>query len=98
MRQEKYLANHLLPASSNLLGLCFLIFSFIKVSGQAKVTILDELIVVPIVIFFISSFLSYLSIRSEGKNYEKYADKLFITGLGFLALISIAFIFESFYA
>lgn len=95
MKQEKYLANHLLPASSNLLGICFLVFSFIKISGQASSTILDELIVIPIIIFFAASFLSYLTIRSENKNYEGMADKLFITGLGLLALISVAFIFEN---
>lgn len=67
MREEKYLANHLLPASSNLLGICFLVFSFIKVSGQSASTILDELIVVPIIIFFVASFLSYLTIRSDKK-------------------------------
>ena len=96
MRDEKYLAQHLLPASSNLLGLCFLIFSFIKVSGKGPTTVLDELIVLPIVIFFVSSFLSYLTIRSDRKNFEKYADRLFIIGLGLLALISIGFIFETF--
>jgi len=95
MRDEKYLANHLLPASSNLLGICFLVFSFIKVSGQSGTTVLDELIVLPIIIFFVASFLSYLTIRSDKKNYEKFADKLFIIGLGLLALISIAFIFEN---
>lgn len=96
MRDEKYLAQHLLPASSNLLGLCFLIFSFIRVTDKGSTTILDELIIIPIILFFVSSFLSYLTIRSHAKNYEKYADKVFIIGLASLALISVGFILESF--
>lgn len=96
MREEKYLSQHLLPASANLLGICFLVFSFIKVGDLGKTTFLDEMIVAPIILFFISSFLSYFSIRSDRKNYEKAADKIFMVGLSLLALISVGYIIESF--
>jgi hypothetical protein len=39
---KKNISRHILPTSSNLLGLCFVILTFIKLSKIANETIIDE--------------------------------------------------------
>lgn len=90
------MSNHILPTSSNLLGLCFVILNFIKLSKIAGETIIDEISAISIVFFLISSILSYMSIRSEGKGIllEKTAEILFLIGLSLLAIISVVVALE----
>jgi hypothetical protein len=90
-------SHHILPTSSNLLGICFLIFSIVRSSEMQDKTLLDDLCLVAVLLFMITSLLSYISIRST-KNQDKYercADAIFIGALGFLCLITI-FIFLGF--
>jgi hypothetical protein len=91
------MSNHILPTSSNLLGLCFVILNFIKLSKIANETVIDEISAVAIVLFFTASLLSYVSIRSEraGESYEKTAEMIFLGGLVLLAGVSIAVVFEA---
>lgn len=90
------ISDHILQTSSNLLGLCFLILSFIKVNKLGASTFLDELLTLPILLFFSSAILSYLSLRrnNRAETYEIWADRIFITGLFAIAIISLIFIFE----
>jgi hypothetical protein len=91
------ISNHILPTSSNLLGLCFVILSFIKLSKVAHETIIDEISAAAIAFFFTASLLSYISIRSESvrESFEKVADIIFLCGLLLLACVSIAVAFET---
>lgn len=91
------MSNHILPTSSNLLGLCFVILNFIKLSKIADETIIDEVSAVSIVFFFISSLLSYVSIRSKSasESYEKTAEIIFLVGLLLLAGVSVAVVLET---
>ena len=93
---RKNISRHILPTSSNLLGLCFVILGFIRISKFAAETFLDELVAVAVVFFLISSVLSYSSMRSKIKSefYEKTADLIFLIGLVFLTLISLVVVFE----
>lgn len=95
-RQPPNLANHILSTSSNLLGICFVIFSFIKVNGLGPGTVLDESLIIPILLFFAASIFSYFSMRSEEREsrLEAMADRIFIIGLFSLMLLSLIFIFE----
>jgi len=89
------IARHILPTSGNLLGLCFTILSFIKVTHVAGDTFIDEILVVAIVLFLMSAVFSFSSIRSGGGsvkksvNYEKIAEVIFISGLSLLAVSAI---------
>lgn len=80
------LANHILPTSANLLGICFLIFSLAHFMDRAEATILDECSAAAIFIFLVSSICSYASLRSEKfHRLEKVADVTFMLGLFILA-------------
>jgi hypothetical protein len=93
---RKNISRHILPTSSNLLGLCFVILTFIKLSKLANETIIDESIGTLIIFFLSSSVLSYISMRAKRKSelYEKIADSVFLAGLCLLTLVALVIIFE----
>ncbi|HET6515702.1 MAG TPA: hypothetical protein VFG09_11130 [Thermodesulfovibrionales bacterium] len=90
------MSNHILPTSSNLLGLCFVILNFIRLAKLAHETIIDEVCAISIVFFLIASILSYISIRSEEKGalLEKTAERIFLVGLSVLGIISVVVALE----
>ena len=87
---QGYKSHHILSASANLLGICFLIFNIIRVSHLNDKTLLDDLCSVAILLFMASSVMSYASIRSTVKqaSYEKIADVIFMGALLFLCLVT----------
>ena len=92
---RKYISHHILPTSANLLGLCFVILSFIKVMKLSAETMIDELVAVATIIFLIASCFSYASIRSVRHTdfFEKIADIVFLAGLGLLTATSVVILF-----
>jgi hypothetical protein len=94
---KKNISRHILPTSANLLGLCFVILSFIRVLKLGNETIIDELVAVAIVLFFTSSFFSYVSMRSDrwAELCEKIADSIFLIGLFLLSIGSVLVAYES---
>jgi hypothetical protein len=93
---KKSVSYHILPTSSNLLGICFVILSFMKVTKMGLETIIDEAVSIAIILFLTSSLYSYAAIRSTTRSdrYEKIADIIFIIGLALLTLISIMIMLE----
>ena len=69
--------SHILNTSSNLLGLCFIVLTSIKVLNLKDATIIDEIATLAIVMFMISCILSFLSMRkneTSNNRLEKVAD------------------------
>jgi multisubunit Na+/H+ antiporter MnhG subunit len=93
---KKNISRHILPTSSNLLGLCFVILSFIKLMKLGNEVLIDELVAIAIFLFLAASILSYASMRSSRntERYEKIADIIFLSGLFLLSLGSMMIIFE----
>jgi uncharacterized phage infection (PIP) family protein YhgE len=88
---------HILNTSSNLLGLCFVVLTSLKVRGLTDGSIIDECTAVAILMFMTSSLLSFLAIRKVKENgfpYEKIADIIFLLGLFFLFIITMLIIFN----
>ncbi|GLI53859.1 hypothetical protein [Thermodesulfovibrio yellowstonii] len=94
----KNVSKHILPTSSNLLGLCFILISFIKLWKMDKKIdfILDIFVGIAITLFLSSSIFSYMSMRARKKAlfYEKIADLIFLIGLFFITLVSLMIVFE----
>lgn len=84
---------HILNASSNLLGLCFVVLTSLKLLNAGHKTILDELTLAAIILFMSSCLLSFLSIRGtiKSRRYELIADYLFIAGIGVLFVTTLLF-------
>ena len=94
---KKYISHHILPTSSNLLGLCFVILSFMKVTKTGMETMIDELVAIAVVLFLAASIFSYASIRTASKksdHYEKIADIIFLSALGLLTVTAVIVVFE----
>jgi hypothetical protein len=84
LKQENEKSSHILNASSNLLGICFIVLTSLKVLGKSEKTIIDEITVVAIVLFMASCIFSFLSIRGIGKRsamLEGIAGVIFLGGL-----------------
>ena len=72
---------HILNASSNLLGICFVVLTSLKVLHVAKSTVIDEVATIDIVAFTASCLFSFLALRNNSvKSYrlEQIADIFFI--------------------
>jgi hypothetical protein len=92
--QKKDKSPHILNASSNLLGLCFVVLTSLKILKFSHTTLIDELTIVATILFMISCILSFLSIRGNITRYENIADIVFLLGLVTLFLTTILFSFN----
>jgi len=96
MENENQKSSHILTASSNLLGLCFVVLTSLKLLNISHRTFIDELTGCAIVLFMASCFLSFLSIRGNGKSnlYETIADYIFMAGIVLLFATTLLFSFN----
>lgn len=87
---------HILNTSANLLGLCFIVLTSIKVSKMQDSTLIDETTALAIILFMTSSILSFLSMRKEKEmgRLEKLADFIFLSGLIVLFLTTMMVTFN----
>lgn len=91
-------APHILNSSANLLGICFLVLTSLKVLKLNDTTFIDECTSIAAILFMSSSILSFLSIRSTSKkstSYENIADIIFLSGLIclFITIMMVTFNF-----
>jgi hypothetical protein len=97
MASDNEKSPHILNASSNLLGLCFVVLTSLKLFKISGSTVIDEITTIAIVLFMVSCILSFLSIRGSMKTsskYENIADYLFLGGLVLLFATTILFAFN----
>jgi cytochrome bd-type quinol oxidase subunit 2 len=87
-------SSHILNASSNLLGICFIVITSLKVLKKSGETIIDDAAILALLLFMASCIFSFLSIRNEnarGERFEKIADYIFLAGLILLFLTTLLF-------
>lgn len=97
MNQHNDKSPHILNASSNLLGICFIVLTSLKLLNKSEKTIIDEVTTVAIVLFMASCIFSFLSIRSTDKRsetLERISDFIFLGGLVLLFITTILFSFD----
>jgi amino acid transporter len=91
MRQGKQ--PYILSASCNLMGICFIVITGLKITNQSLATWADEISSVAALMFMISCVMSYLSLRQEKheQKYENIADGFFLIGMVSLFVAVIMF-------
>lgn len=97
MTPENNKAPHVLNASSNLLGICFIVLTSIKVLKLSEKTLIDEITVCAIILFMTSCILSFLSIRTlaaRSDRFERIADYAFLAGIFLLFATTLLFSFN----
>ncbi|MFZ1423923.1 MAG: hypothetical protein WAS55_08880 [Saprospiraceae bacterium] len=90
MEQNK--SAHILNTSSNLLGLCFIVLTALKLQNLTEASIIDEWTAFVAILFMLSCILSFISIRNisaRASFYERIAEYLFMSGLIVMFLIII---------
>ncbi|MHB1590953.1 MAG: hypothetical protein ACYCTW_05410 [Sulfuricella sp.] len=96
------ISHHILPTSATMTGVCVTVISIVRLvkAYHPIVTIIDKLMAFNGLIFLISCFLSYISIRSTHRagKLERFADILFLLGLSMMAIggFLLAWEFEHF--
>ena len=97
MQEKRDTSQHILNASSNLLGLCFVVLTSLKILKLDGNTLIGEFTATALIMFVSSSVLSFLSIRSKkikSDYYEKIASIIFLAGLFFLFAITMLVTFN----
>ncbi len=87
---------HILNASTNLLGICFVIITGLKLTRSNGLSWADEVTWMASLCFLASISLSYLAVRNAGrvKWQATWAERSFLAGLGSLSVaVSIMAIF-----
>jgi tellurite resistance protein TehA-like permease len=88
---------HILSTSSQLLGICFIVLTVLRIQRLFEASVIDELTAFAVVLFMTSSLLSFLSIRSENlneDNFEKWADIIFLCALAIMLLVILLITFD----
>jgi hypothetical protein len=85
MDERKSTSSHILNASSNLLGICFIVLTSLKLLKLEDKTLVDEFTIVAMFLFMLAAIFSFLGLRSSRDNHRKkledIADFSFLIGL-----------------
>lgn len=87
------LSSHILPTSANLVGVCIMALSLIKLLPRhGWLDGVDELLALDSVVFLASVGLSYASlrVRRHAARLERWAEMLFLAGLLMVIVASLA--------
>ena len=98
MNKNNHNSPHILNTSANLLGLCFVVITSLKILNLQKQSLIDEFAAIAFMLFMASSILSFLSIRKFSKRpllYEMIAEYIFLGGLIVLFLAAFMIIFQT---
>jgi len=86
------LTTHIMPTASNLLGVCIMSLSLVKLLPRhGWSSLIDEALALDSVVFLISVALSYASLRisRHAAKLENWAELLFLFGLSIIILASL---------
>ena len=94
--KESRLADHILPSSATMIGVCMTVLSIGHLGPRGEVhEVIDKLLAIDALVFLASALLSFMSMRSRDlrARHEARAELVFITGLALLALGAVALAF-----
>lgn len=95
MEEKNKKSSHILNASSNLVGFCFIVLTSLTIFQKNSLTLIDECTTLALITFVGSTIFSFLSIRSKNIRrsniHENVADIIFLIGL-LLLLVTIVLI------
>ena len=97
MSNQRSVAHHILPAAATMAGVCITVVSVIKLTelSRAFTTFIDDILAIDSLIFLVSCFLSYLSLRAEQMAVllEQWADLLFLLGLTVMVVCAFLLVY-----
>lgn len=92
-------SHHIMPTAANLLGFTFIVLTSMKALGISQSGVTDKATGLCVVLFALSTLLSFLSIRSRDRttmiDYEKWANRVFVTALVACTIVSVVIAFDT---
>ncbi len=93
-RRNREIAHHIFSGSNTMIGVCITVITLFKITSTSASTIADEIIGFDAMIFIISSFLSYMSLRyNNHRKLEIIADTFFFGGMAIMVLVGLMIIY-----
>ncbi len=89
-QQKEALSYHILLTASTMIGVCVTVITIFKVTTFHLKTYADELLGLDTLLFSVSFFLSYISIKQgNDKKLEFIADNLFIIAMSIMVVVGL---------
>lgn len=91
---------HIFTASATLVGVCLTVIGIFRISEKLRMVSFlgDDLLSLDAAIFMVSNVLSYVALRARLKTkrrqYERFADALFLLGLGLMVVVCSLITYE----
>ena len=95
--RENRLADHILPSSATMVGVCMTVISLSQlIPKQAVSRHVDELLAFDSLLFLCSAMLSYVSIRNRklAERLERIADLIFLIAVSLMVIVGFIVSFE----
>ena len=96
-RKEGRLADHILPSSATMIGVCMTVISLAHLIPKQSISRhVNELLALDSLLFLGSAMLSYFSIRRPilAEKFERMADVIFLLGLAVMVVVGFVIAFE----
>ena len=96
---NKSVSYHILPVAATMVGVCMTVISLVQlVPKNAISSWADEILAIDALVFLVSAFLSYWTLRHEktADKLETIADWLFLIGLSVIGFVSVLVAFDLF--
>lgn len=87
----------ILPTAATMIGVCLTAISLIKLLEHFKgAVVADEILEADSLLFLVSAFISYISMRIEQQisSLEKAADVIFLVAMGIMVIATVILGFE----
>jgi hypothetical protein len=96
-RKESRLADHILPSSATMIGVCMTVISLAHLIPKQSISRhVNEMLALDSLLFLGSAMLSYFSIRRPmlAEKFERLADVIFLLGLAVMVVVGFVIGFE----
>ena len=96
-RKEGRLADHILPSSATMIGVCMTVISLAHLIPKHSISRhVNDLLALDSLFFLSSAMLSYFSIRRPmlAEKFERLADAIFLLGLAVMVVVGFVVAFE----
>ncbi|KXS33634.1 MAG: Uncharacterized protein AWT59_0192 [Candidatus Gallionella acididurans] len=96
-RKEGRLADHILPSSATMIGVCMTVISLAHLIPRHSISRhVNELLALDSLLFLGSALLSYFSLRhpDQAEKFESMADIIFLLGLAVMVVVGFVVAFE----
>jgi len=92
--ENREIAHHIFSGSTTMTGVCLTVITLLSITKSSLTTYADEILGINTILFIVSSFISYCSLRKNNeKRLEWAADIIFFIGMTIMVFASFLIVF-----